>query len=633
MAQLLSDRRDIDFVLFEQFGLEGLLTEGRYADLNKKTVDLIITEARNLAVNEILPTNADGDRQGCTFENGEVRVPESFHRVFKLFREGEWIALFDDPEVGGQGLPVMVASAVGEYFTAANCAFGTYAWLCHGAGKLVEVLGTDSQKALFLNKMYSGQWGGSMLLTEPEAGSDVGALTTSARKRDDGTYAISGSKIFITGGEQNLTENIIHPVLARIDGAPEGTRGISLFIVPKIWVNEDGSLGEPNDVVCTGIEEKMGIHGSSTCSLTLGGQGNCRGFLLGEENKGMRAMFHMMNEARLGVGIQGFSMSTASFMYAMDYARQRKQGRHLLKMMEPSAAPVPIIQHPDVRRMLLWMKAHVEGMRSFIYYVGNCFDREAVAVDDEQKDKYRGLLEILTPVVKAYCTDKSFEVCTLAVQTYGGYGYIGEYPVEQYLRDCKITSLYEGTNGIQAMDLLGRKMGLKKGAYFGTPGRDAANHCRGQGDFRPGGPHPADGGRRQPVGRVRHGTGHNGHVTPGHDGVCLCFAFSVGHGGCHSRLDAPVAGGRGRAETGKAGRKPGSRSPAGEGRKRSEHRVLRRAVPHGGVFHPDGDPGNLGPNGRHPGGGRRGDRYAGGGISALTPLLKMVHGSIREADK
>ena len=466
MAQLLSDRRDMDFVLFEQLGLEALLEHDKFADLNKKTVGMILNEARNLAVNEIHPTNADGDRQGCVFDGGTVKVPESFHRAFALFREGEWIALFDDAEVGGQGLPVMVASAVGEYFTAANCAFGMYPGLCHGAGKLVEVFGTEAQKALFLGKMYAGQWGGSMLLTEPGAGSDVGALTTTARKLEDGTYAIAGSKIFITGGEQNLTENIIHPVLARIEGAPEGTKGISLFIVPKIRVNADGSLGVPNDVVCTGIEEKMGIHGSATCSLTLGGKGQCRGELLGEENKGMRAMFHMMNEARLGVGIQGFSMASAAFMYAMNYARERRQGRHLLNMMTPGAEQVPIIQHPDVRRMLLWMKAYVEGMRSFIYYVGRCFDRQAITDDAAAKDTYTGLVEVLTPIVKAYCTDKAVEVCSQAVQVYGGYGYTGEYPVEQYLRDCRITPIYEGTNGIQAMDLLGRKMGMKKGKYF-----------------------------------------------------------------------------------------------------------------------------------------------------------------------
>jgi len=468
LAQELADRRDVDFVLYEQLGLETILENEKFADLNKKTIDLIITEARSLALKEILPTNVPGDRKGCTFENGVVKVPEEFHRAFKLYREGEWITMIDDPAVGGQGLPITAATAIGEYLTGANCAFGMYPGLCHGAGKLVELFGTAEQCELYLEKMYTGRWGGSMLLTEPGAGSDVGALETTAIDNGDGTYSISGSKIFITGGEQDLTENIIHPVLARIEGAPEGTKGISLFLVPKIRVNADGSLGEPNDVVCTGIEEKMGIHGSSTCSLTLGGRGGCIGTLLGEANKGMRAMFHMMNEARLGVGIQGMSMGGAAYQFALNYAKERKQGKNLLRMMDPEAPQVAIVEHPDVRRMLLWMKAYVSGMRSFIYYVGRCFDIAETSADPAERERNEGLIEVLTPVVKAYCSDRAFDVCAQAVQVYGGYGYTGEYPVEQYLRDCKITSIYEGTNGIQAMDLLGRKMGMHKGLYFMT---------------------------------------------------------------------------------------------------------------------------------------------------------------------
>jgi len=466
MAQEIADRRDIDFVLYEQLGIEELIKCEKYREFNKKSIDLIISEARNLAIKELLPANALGDREGCRFENGKVTVPASFHRAFDLYRKGEWIAMLDDPDVGGQGLPVTVAISASEYFNGANCSFSMYPGLCHGAGKLVEIFGTLKQKELYLGKMYSGQWGGSMLLTEPEAGSDVGNLTTSAKKNPDGTYSITGSKIFITGGEQDLTENIIHPVLARIEGAPEGTKGISLFLVPKIWVNDDGSLGEPNDVVCTGIEEKMGVHGSSTCSLSLGSKGKCLGTLLGEENKGMKAMFHMMNEARLGVGVQAFSMASSAYLYALDYARKRVQGRPLLKMFDQSAQRVPIIEHPDVRRMLIWMKAHVEGMRSFIYYIGNCFDILSTTGSKEEREKYWGYVEILTPIIKAYCSDKAFEVCTQAVQVYGGYGYTAEFPVEQLLRDCKITSIYEGTNGIQAMDLLGRKLGMKNGKPF-----------------------------------------------------------------------------------------------------------------------------------------------------------------------
>jgi alkylation response protein AidB-like acyl-CoA dehydrogenase len=327
----------------------------------------------------------------------------------------------------------------------------------------VEHFGTEAQKKTYLKKMFTGEWGGTMLLTEPEAGSDVGALTTTAVKNEDGTYSITGSKIFISSGEHDLCENIIHPVLARIEGAPAGTKGISLFLVPKFRVNPDGSPGEFNDVVCTGIEEKMGIHGNATCSLTLGGKGQCVGTLLGEENKGMRAMFLMMNEARLLVGMQGFSCASASFMNAVNYARERVQGRHLLRMMDHSAPSVPIIQHPDVRRMLITMKAYVEGMRSLLYYTGYLSDLKRTADSEEEKAKFQGIIDLLIPICKGYVTDKAWEVCSLGVQVYGGYGFIKEYPQEQLLRDCRITMIYEGTNGIQAMDLLGRKLGLNKG--------------------------------------------------------------------------------------------------------------------------------------------------------------------------
>jgi len=463
MAQLIADRKDVDFVLHEQLQVAELSKHERFAEFNKKTVDLIITEARNLSIKEILPTQKIGDETGCKLENGQVIVPEEFHRVYKLFLEGEWLAMNEDPEWGGQGMPRTVSLAASDYFNGANYAFMMYPGLTHGAGKLVEAFGTDRQKKIFLKNMFSGKWTGTMLLTEPEAGSDVGALTTTAKKNPDGTYSITGNKIFISSGEHNMVENIIHPVLARIEGAPAGTKGISLFLVPKYRVNEDGSLGEFNDVVCTGIEEKMGIHGNSTCSLTLGGKGQCIGELLGQENKGMRAMFLMMNEARALVGQQGFGCATSAYLYALDYARQRIQGRHLSKMLDASAPGVPIIQHPDVRRMLLTMKAYIEGMRSLIYYHGYLDDLQHISDSDEEKAKYKGLVELLTPIVKGYVTDRSFDVCNLAIQVYGGYGFIKEYPVEQLMRDCRITMIYEGTNGIQAMDLLGRKIGMNGG--------------------------------------------------------------------------------------------------------------------------------------------------------------------------
>jgi alkylation response protein AidB-like acyl-CoA dehydrogenase len=463
MAQQIADRRDVDFVLHEQLRVEELSKQDMYAEFNKKTIDLIVSEARNLAIKEILPTQEEGDREGTKFDNGQVTVPESFHRAWELFKEGEWLAMIEDPKWGGQGMPRSVALAASDYMNGANFAFMMYPGLTHGAGKLVETFGTDKQKELFLKKMYTGEWTGTMLLTEPEAGSDVGALTTSAVKNEDGTYSITGNKIFISSGEHDLAENIIHPVLARIEGAPVGTDGISLFIVPKIWVNEDGSLGEQNDVVCTGVEAKMGIHGNATCSMSLGSKGKCRGLLLGEENKGMRSMFLMMNEARLLVGIQGFACASAAYMHALNYARQRVQGRHLMNMMDKSASPVPIIQHPDVRRMLLTMKAYVEGMRSLLYYVGMCEDQKHTTQNDAAQEKYQGIIDLLIPIAKGYVSDRAFDVCNLGVQIFGGYGYIKEYPMEQLLRDCRITPIYEGTNGIQAMDLLGRKLGMNQG--------------------------------------------------------------------------------------------------------------------------------------------------------------------------
>ncbi len=466
MAQYIADRRDVDFVLHEQMKVGDLSKHERFAEFNKKTIDMIVTEARNLAIKEILPTQKLGNQEGCKFENGKVTVPESFHRIYEIFKEGEWIAMTEDPEWGGQGMPTTVALAANDYFVGANYAFMMYPGLTHGGGKLINAFGTDKQKELFLKKMYTGEWTGTMLLTEPEAGSDVGALTTSAVKNDDGTYSITGNKIFISSGENDLSENIIHPVLARIEGAPPGTKGISLFLVPKIWVNDDGSLGEFNDVVCTGIEEKMGIHGNSTCSMTLGGKGKCRGTLLGEENKGMRAMFLMMNEERLQTGLGGFCCASSAYMYAVNYARERIQGKNLLQMMDKSSPSVPIIQHPDVRRQLITMKVYVEGMRSLLYYVGLCEDKIKISEDSDEKSKYQGIVDVLIPIAKGYVTDRAFEVCNHGIQVYGGYGYIKEYPLEQLLRDCRITMIYEGTNGIQAMDLLGRKLGMNKGKPF-----------------------------------------------------------------------------------------------------------------------------------------------------------------------
>ncbi|MCP4695056.1 MAG: acyl-CoA dehydrogenase [Desulfobacterales bacterium] len=466
MAQIIADRRDIDFVLHEQMNMEELTRWDEYREFNRKTIDMIISEARSLAVKEILPTLAEGDRQGVRLEDGGVKVPDCFHRPFRLFVEGEWTAMTAHPDLGGQGLPRMASLACSEYFVGANHAFSLYGMVGCSAGELIEFFGNRKQKELYLKKMYTGQWSGTMQLTEPQAGSDVGALTTSAVKNPDGSYSLTGNKIFITAGDQDLTENIIHPVLARVEGAPPGVKGISLFITPKIRVNDDGSMGEPNDVVCIGVEKKMGLHASATCSMTLGGKGKCRGWLLGEENKGMRVMFHMMNHARLATGFTGFATGSAAYLHALKYARERVQGKDLEKSFTPDAPRVPIIQHPDVRRMLLWMKVHVEGMRSLVYFAARCFDRESHAVDEAEKTRNKELLDILTPIIKSYCSERGSEICVEAMQVFGGYGYTREFPVEQLLRDCKVTSIYEGTNGIQAMDLLGRKLGMKNGTVF-----------------------------------------------------------------------------------------------------------------------------------------------------------------------
>jgi hypothetical protein len=462
MAQPIADRRDVDFVLHEQLNVTQLTEKEIFADFNRKTVDMIVSEARSLAIKEIMPTQKPSD-EGCTFAGGQVTVPESFKRPWDLFMEGEWLGMSDDPKWGGGGMPKTVALAASEYFQGANVAFMLYHGLTHGAAKMIEDIGSEEQKNLYLKKLYSGEWAGTMLLTEACAGSDVGALETVATKNADGTYNISGNKIFISGGEQNMTPNIVHPVLARIEGAPAGTRGISLFLVPKYRVNADGSLGEFNDVVCTGIEHKMGINGSATCSLTLGGAGKCIGTLLGQENKGMSAMFIMMNDARQLVGLQGFSVATTSYMHALAYARERIQGANMLK---PKDGGVPIIQHPDVRRQLLEMKSMVDGMRSLIYFSGICHDTVKTAETPEIKEEYSQLLEILTPIIKGYITDKANEVCSHGVQVYGGYGYCKDFPVEQLLRDSRIFQIYEGTNGIQSMDLLGRKVGMNKGKPF-----------------------------------------------------------------------------------------------------------------------------------------------------------------------
>ncbi|MCK5543063.1 MAG: acyl-CoA dehydrogenase [Desulfobacterales bacterium] len=466
MAEVISDQKDINFVLYEQLNVERFLKAEKYSDFNKKMFKLVINEARTLAIKEILPTYTECDREGVKFEDGKVEVPQCLKRVHKLLMEGEWGALTANPEYGGQGLPHTIFQAIFEYMAGANYIAMMYAVLGHGAGKMIDLFGTKSQKDLYLEKLYSLEWGGTMLLTESGAGSDLGALETSAEKLKDGTYSIVGNKIFITNGEHNLTENIIHPVLARVKGAPGGTKGISLFIVPKIWVNDDGTFGENNDVICTGVEEKLGLHGSPTCSLSLGSRGKCRGVLLGKENQGMQVMFHMMNGVRLEVGTQAYSHASCAYLYALEYAKTRLQGKSLEKGLDAKTLQVPIIEHPDVRRMLLKMKSYVEGLRSLAFFTAFCFDMIECTKNEDEKLHYSNLVEILTPIVKSYSSERGFEVCAEGMQVFGGYGYTKEYPMEQLLRDCKIASIYEGSNGIQATDFLFRKVGGQNGVML-----------------------------------------------------------------------------------------------------------------------------------------------------------------------
>jgi len=369
-------------------------------------------------------------------------------------------------EMGGQGAPAFLGAAAAEYFLGANWPLYCYASMGNGTAHLINLYGTAEQKKTYLKKLTAAEWGGTMLLTESEAGSDVGALTTTAVRNDDGTFALTGNKIFITNGEHDLVENIINPVLARIEGDPPGTKGISLFIVPKYFVNADGSLGDRNDIVCSGVEEKHGIHASATCSMTLGGKYKCIGYLLGNEREGMKIMFNMINGARMSTGLQAMSYASSAYLLAVNYARERIQGRDLENFSDHSAPSVAIIRHPDVRRNLLWMKSYVDGMRSFFYYMTRQATTAMTAETEAERRHSGDIFSMLTPIVKDYMAVKGHEVCIQAIQVYGGAGYTRDYLVEQYARDCKITSIYEGTSGIQAMDLLARKIGMQKGLVF-----------------------------------------------------------------------------------------------------------------------------------------------------------------------
>ena len=463
MGNSLVNTRDQRFVLFEQLGIDKLFESEAFKDFSRDDLLMVLNEAEKMAVNVILPTLAEGDREGCTFKDGKVSVPKCFHDAYQKYTEAGWLASVEGPEVGGQGLPRSVGFAVSELMGSANYAFCMYPGLTHGAAGLIHSYGTEAQKEKYMAKLYSGEWAGTMCLTEPGAGSDVGALKTTAKRLPDETFSITGTKCFISSGDHNLTGNIVHPVLARIEGDPPGTKGISIFIVPKFRVNDDGTLGDFNDVNTGGIEHKMGIKGSATAVLNFGEEGKCIGELLGNKQEGMKIMFQMMNEARLGTGMQGLDTGSAAYEHAVSYARERIQGTAIWEGKNPNAKAVTIINHPDVRRKLLWMKAHVEGIRAMNYYVAYCMDRSKVAETAEEKEKWEGFLDLMTPVCKAYSSDKGVQICSLAMDVYGGYGFCSEYPIEQYYRDVKIATIYEGTNGIQALTLVGRSLGQRKG--------------------------------------------------------------------------------------------------------------------------------------------------------------------------
>nr|HOO90999.1 acyl-CoA dehydrogenase [Syntrophales bacterium] len=465
MANVIIDSRDQRFVLYEMLGIENLCEYPRYADCSRDVFDMILNEAEKFATEEMFPVYVESDREGCRLENGEIRVPTAYHRLYKLFCEGGWGSMTKSPDIGGQGLPFVMSTAANEWFIH-NLSFLVLGFLGQGAAHLIETYGSEEQKAKYLPKMVSGEWNGTMCLTEPNAGSDLSNISTKAFRQPDGTFRIQGTKSFITGLDQDLTDNIIHPVLARIEGDPPGIKGISIFLVPKYIVNEDGTLGKRNDYDIAKIEEKMGFHGAPTGTMNFGDNGGCYAELLGGEREGMKIMFQMMNEARIGTGMQGVGTASIAYLHALQYAKERIQGSALENLKDPDAPKVPIIKHPDIRRMLLWMKSNVDSMRALLYFASYVVDREAVAQDEAEKDKWQGFLEILTPIIKAYCSDVGFKVTEQAIQVYGGYGYCSEYPVEQFMRDVKIASIYEGANGIQALDLVGRKLGMKKGAYF-----------------------------------------------------------------------------------------------------------------------------------------------------------------------
>ena len=449
--------QDIQFVLQDVLKVTSTGVPG-YEEMEADFTAAVLEEAGKVARDVLAPLNASGDAEGCTLENGVVRTPKGFDAAFKAMKDGGWTALDCDPDYGGQGLPYVMGSAVGEIFVSANMAFNMYQGLTHGAYSAIHTHGTAEQKATDLPKMVSCDWTGTMNLTEPHAGTDLGMMRTKAEPQEDGSYAITGQKIFISAGEHDLAENIIHLVLAKAPGGGESTKGISLFIVPKFLVNEDGTLGERNGVSVGSIEHKMGIHANATCVMNYD---SAKGWLLGDLHKGMKAMFTMMNEARLGVGLQGYAVAEAAYQNAVAYAHDRLQGRDVTGAKTPDGPADPLIVHPDIRRSLMDQKSFVEGARAFTFWGAHLIDR-SVRMGDADAE---GLISLMTPVIKGFQTDKGFEMAVQAQQVWGGHGYIEENGMSQFVRDARIAQIYEGANGIQALDLVGRKLAQDGGKH------------------------------------------------------------------------------------------------------------------------------------------------------------------------
>ncbi len=464
MSDYSAPLADMRFALEEAASLSDLSSLPTFESVEPDLVDAILQEAGKLAGEVLAPINQSGDREGCQFENGVVRMPAGFQGAYDELVAGGWISLPFDPAYGGQGLPWTIAMAVQETWHAANMSFGLMPLLTQGAAEVLQAHGTAEQKDTYLGKLISGTWSGTMNLTEAQAGSDLGAITTSARRDDangGGAYRITGQKIFITYGEHELAENIVHMVLARSPEGPPGTKGLSLFIVPKFLPDENGNPGRRNDLRCVSIESKLGIHASPTCVMSYGDDGGALGFLLGEENRGLAGMFTMMNNARLAVGTQGLGIAERAYQRALAYARERVQSRAL---DDPESGPAAIIRHPDVRRNLATMKALTEAMRGLIYYSAGQLDRAKSAPDETARGQSQARLELITPVAKAWCTDRGVEIASLGVQVHGGMGFIEATGAAQHFRDSRINPIYEGTNGIQALDLATRKLARDGGA-------------------------------------------------------------------------------------------------------------------------------------------------------------------------